>query len=254
MTYNQKDGTKRWDNNAERWHRLYGENDPNRHDLLDPIILEILGNVKEKRVLDAGCGDGYMCRKLAKLGATVTGVEISQKMLAYAIEEQKHNPLTIDYHHADCSFVSFLSDSSFDVVVTNNVIQDMADYENAFKEFSRLLKPGSMYLHIENHPCFTTPILGWVKNERGEKLYRKVDYYFNRGPFLVSWRTISGMVPSVNWHRTLGDIMNALIDNGLSIKRVIEPEPPEIWKKSRPEFMDGARIPDFIVIVCQREK
>jgi len=252
MTYNQTDGTKHWDKNAESWHRFYGENDPNRRDLLDPIILEVLGNIKGKRVLDAGCGDGYMCRKLARLGATVTGVEISQKMLEYAIEEQKGNPLSISYQQADCASL-FLPTSSFDIVLTNNVIQDVEDYKAAFKEFNRVLKHGGTYLHIENHPCFTTPVWGWVKDEKGNKLYKKVDRYFERGPFAILWDPRHG-IESINWHRTLGDIMNSLIDSGFAIRRVIEPEPPELWKTELPNFMDGARIPNFIVLVCQRDK
>jgi ubiquinone/menaquinone biosynthesis C-methylase UbiE len=253
MTFNQKDGTERWDNNAESWHRLYGEKDPNRCDLLDPIILEVLGDIKNKKVLDAGCGDGYLSRKLAKLGAKVTGVEISQKMLDYALKEQKQNRSPINYNQADCTSMAFLPDKSFDIVITNNVIQDVAEYHSAFKEFSRVLKPGGTYLHIENHPCFATPVWGWVKDEKGIKLYKKVDHYFKRGPFLMLWDARNG-IESVYWHRTLGDIMNSIIENGFSIRRVIEPEPPEIWKTTHPNFMDSARIPDFIVIVCQKEK
>jgi len=54
MTFNQNDGTQRWDNNAEQWHKLFGENDLNRCDLLDPVILQILEDVKGKTILDAG--------------------------------------------------------------------------------------------------------------------------------------------------------------------------------------------------------
>jgi 2-polyprenyl-3-methyl-5-hydroxy-6-metoxy-1,4-benzoquinol methylase len=157
MTLSQDDGRKRWDDNADQWHRLFGENDLNRRDLLDPIILQVMGDVTGKQILDTGCGDGYLCRKLARLGASITGVEISKKMLGFAVEEQKIAPLTISYHHANCSSLPFLSASTFDVVVTNNVIQDIADYQGAFREFSRLLKPGGTYLHIVNHPCFMTP-------------------------------------------------------------------------------------------------
>lgn len=58
---------------------------------------------------------------------------------------------------------------------------------------------------------------------------------------------------TILWHRTLGDIMNTLIDCKFRISRVIEPEPPESWEREHPERMDGARIPDFIMLVCQRE-
>lgn len=252
MTLSQDDGTKRWDNNAEQWHRLFGENDLNRRDLLDPIILQVLEDVKGRQILDAGCGDGYLSRKLAQLGASITSVELSRKMLDFAIELQKRSPLTISYHHADCSSLPFLSASTFDVVVTNNVVQDMADYQGAFREFSRLLKPGGTYLHIANHPCFMTPVWGWVKDEKGEKLYRKVDHYFKRGPFLCPWGPRSGMKPTVYWHRTLGDIMNELLSCEFRINKVIEPEPPESWKTAHIERMDGGRIPDFLVLVCEK--
>ncbi len=252
MIFSQEDGTKRWDNNAEQWHKLFGENDLNRCDLLDPIILRVLGDVKGKKILDAGCGDGYLCRKLARQGGFVTGVEISKKMLDFALEEQRREPLTISYRHASCTSMPFLAASTFDVVVTNNVIQDNADYQGAFREFSRLLKPGGTYLHIANHPCFMTPVWGWVRDDKGQRLYRKVDYYFKRGPFLCPWGPGSGMEPTVYWHRTLGDIVNELISCDFRIKKVIEPEPPEAWKDKHPNRMDGARIPDFLILVCDR--
>jgi SAM-dependent methyltransferase len=252
MNLDQNQGTRIWDRNAEEWHRSFGERDPNRSDLLDPLILDLLGEVKGKRILDAGCGDGYLSRKLARLGAQVTGVEISERMLAYARQEQEHEPLEISYHLASCSSLSFLPDSAFDVVLTNNVIQDLADYQEAFREFCRLLRPGGTYLHIANHPCFMTPVWGWVRDEEGRRLHRKVDHYFQRGPFLCPWGAKSGMEPTVYWHRTLSDIMNELISCGFQIARVIEPEPPECWRSMCPDRMDGARMPDFLVLVCRR--
>ena len=132
MTFNQNDSTQRWDNNAEAWHRSFGEKDLNRRDLIDPIILQVLGDIKDKHILDAGCGDGYLSRKLARLGASVAGVECSPKMLDFAIDEEKKEHLTITYHLADCTSLPFLSVGIFDVVLTNNVIQDVANYQEAF--------------------------------------------------------------------------------------------------------------------------
>jgi ubiquinone/menaquinone biosynthesis C-methylase UbiE len=253
MTYTQKDGTERWDRNATAWHERFGEKDPNRSDLLDPIILDVLGDVRGKRILDAGCGDGYLSRKLARLGAAVTGVECAEVMIAFALNEQKRRPLSITYDRGDITSMPFISDGAFDIVLTNNVIQDVADYEAAFDEFARVVKKGGLYLHIENHPCFATPYTAWAKDEKGEKLYRRVDNYFARGPWLANWGPRSGMEPTIAWHRTLGDIMNGLTARGFRIEKVIEPEPPDVWRTAHPERMDAARIPDFIVLVCRRE-
>ena len=253
MTFGQNDGTQRWDNNAKQWHSLFGEKDLNRSELLDPIIFQVLGDVNGKTILDAGCGDGYLSRKLAKLGANVSGIECAKKMLDFATDEQNKTPLAIQYHEADCTAMPFLSDTMFEIVITNNVIQDVADYQRAFKEYSRVLKRGGIYLHIENHPCFMTPVFGWVKDTEGEKLYRKVDQYFKRGPFLTPWSKQSGMEPTVYWHRTLGDMVNTLIECNFRIMRVLEPEPPESWVTDHPGMMDAGRIPDFLGLVCTKE-
>ena len=187
MTYTQDDARERWDRNAAQWSQMFGENDLSRHDLLDPIILQILGDVSGKHVLDAGCGEGYLSRKLAKLGALVTGVELSPKMLSFEIEEQNREPLDIVYHNANIASLPFLPNHSFDIVVTNNVIQDTEDYQGAFQEFSRLLRPNGTYLQIVNHPCFATPGCGWERDANGNRLYWKVDHYFNRGSFPIKW-------------------------------------------------------------------
>ena len=236
--------------NADQWHLLYGENDPNRRDMLDPIILRLLGDPRDKRLLDAGCGDGYLCRKLAKLGAQVTGVERSIKMLAFALETQKTDPLPITYRNADITSLSFLPSGFFDAIITNNVIQDTANYLAAFDEFGRILKASGTYIHIVNHPCFSTPTFGWVKDDNGNKLYRKVDRYFDRGSFAIPWGTGSGMAPTIFWHRTLGDQVNGLISRGFRIEEVIEPEPPAFWYTTHPERLDAARIPDFLILFC----
>ncbi len=254
MTYRQGDAVERWDRNAAHWNQFFGANDPSRRDLLDPIILEILGDVSGKRVLDAGCGEGYLSRKLAKLGATVTGVELSQGMLSFALEEQNREPLGITFHNANVTSLPFLSDRSFDVVITNNVIQDVEDYEGAFREFSRLLRPGGTYLQVVNHPCFATPGCGWERDANGNRLHWKVDYYFKRGPFPIAWRPETGMEPTISWHRTLGDLVNTLISCGFRITRLIEPEPPESWFHLHPEmYKSDSRKPDFMIIVCSRE-
>ncbi len=104
-------------------------------------------------------------------------------MLAFALDDQENDPLNIRYYHARCASLPFLPDSAFDVVLTNNVIQDLADYQGAFREFGRLLRSGGTYLHIANHPCFMTPVKGWEREEEGRRLHRKSTTTFSGAHF-----------------------------------------------------------------------
>ena len=56
------------------------EGDLTRKYLLNPAIFALLGDVRGKIILDAGCGQGYLCRLLAKKGAHVTGIEPSEDL------------------------------------------------------------------------------------------------------------------------------------------------------------------------------
>ena len=47
-------------------------------------FLELIGRVEGLSVLDAGCGEGYLGRKLFGLGAAVTGLDVSQKLITIA--------------------------------------------------------------------------------------------------------------------------------------------------------------------------
>ena len=117
MAYTQSDATRQWNRNAQSWHRYYGENDPNRRDLLDPLILDLLGDVSGKRILDAGCGDGYFSRKLRAKGAIVTGVEAAAEMLALATGEESKTQPAISYHLGSVSSMDFLAGDIFDTVI-----------------------------------------------------------------------------------------------------------------------------------------
>nr|WP_240486268.1 class I SAM-dependent methyltransferase [Bacillus haynesii] len=105
---------------------------------LNPAIFSLIDMVKNQRVLDAGCGEGYFSRLLAKAGASVTAVDYSPRMIDIA-KERTPDDLPIEYRHGNCEDLNMLEDKNFDLIISNMVIQDLADYEEAFQEMHRLL-------------------------------------------------------------------------------------------------------------------
>src|ERR1035437_7690475 len=95
------------------------DGDDGRKYLLNPTILRMLGALEGRRLLDAGCGQGYLCRKFASRGAVVTGVEPSSRLLGYAIHPEADHPLDISYFQRDLSRLGILDDAPFDAVIAN---------------------------------------------------------------------------------------------------------------------------------------
>jgi 2-polyprenyl-6-hydroxyphenyl methylase/3-demethylubiquinone-9 3-methyltransferase len=77
-----------------------------------------------KSALDVGCGAGLLCEPLARLGASVTGVDAAEENVAAARLHAEGSGLTIEYRHGD---VAELGLTGFDLVVSMEVLEHVAD-------------------------------------------------------------------------------------------------------------------------------
>src|SRR5688500_4981274 len=87
-----------WNGAAEAW-EVFVESgaDYYRWHVHGPALLEACGEVRERRVLDLGCGQGYFSRELARRGARVVGIDLSDQLIQIAREHQDREPLDIEY-------------------------------------------------------------------------------------------------------------------------------------------------------------
>src|SRR5690349_11351644 len=92
------------------------EGDFGRKHLLNPTIFALLGDVTGRRILDAGCGQGYLSRMLARRGAIVSGVEPAEGWFHYSLARETVEPLGITYLQRDLSALTGL-EHRFDAVV-----------------------------------------------------------------------------------------------------------------------------------------
>jgi len=238
---------KRWDDFAEDMGRAYTtEGDLNRIYLLNPAILQLVGELKEKNVLDAGCGEGYLSRKMLALGAKVTAFDHSPRMVEVA--KQKSKGLNIPIFQGDFQELSMIKDNEFDIVVSNMVIHDVPDHNLAIREAYRVLKPGGIFVFSILHPCFDTPESGWVKDSNGNKMYWKVSKYFAQG--VVRQETSNGSI--LMFHRTLSNYFKTLRQYGFVIDDMIEPEPTDEAIEAHNDYMSFKNICHFIVIKAMK--
>jgi SAM-dependent methyltransferase len=209
------------------------EGDLVRKYLLNPALFALLGEVSGKSMLDAGCGQGYLCRLLAKKGAHVTGLEPSEAFFTYACQREQSEPLGIDYLQADLSAWEPVP-NAFDAVIANMVLMDIPDYLPALHACVAALKRGGQLLLSLLHPCFEEPGAAWKT-----KGYVEVRDYFRERAVPQRYGFFI--------HCPLSAYLNSVIDAGCTIQRVIEPQ----LEESIARQYDAERyhdVPGYIVI------
>ena len=254
------DDTKiRWEKTSQNWmQNLDGseedKGDASREFIIDPALWKQLGDVKGLRILDAGCGNGYLSRQLAQKGAIVTGIDFSKHFVSFCKNKEKKEQLGCEFHKGSLTDMSFIESNTFDVVVSNIVMVDVQDYQKAFVEINRVLKPKGRFVWSNLHPAFGSfnqyfYRLPFDTPRNEERLFLLVDRYFDSGAVLTSWGNIK---PIWQFHRTLQEYTQALFKAGFLIREIIEPKPSleTIRLNPRSVAFDADRIPFFIIYDC----
>ena len=130
----------------ELWQSLPAELDPPDRELRTRFLL---GHVERgERVLDLGCGDGWLTAELDRAGAVVTGVEVAQP----AVDRARAAHPELDVRLAPIDGPLPLEDSACDVVWASEVIEHVADTARWLSEVRRVLRPaGRLLLTTPNH-------------------------------------------------------------------------------------------------------
>lgn len=257
----EEDISQQWNEAARSWIEFVrsGKNYYSEY-LNGPALRRMIGNVEGKRVLDIGCGEGYCSRIFAKAGAEVTGIDISEIMIKAAREEERRHPLGVKYLVADAAKLDMLDSECFDVAFCYMAMGDIENYEGAIAEASRVLKTGGRFVVVMEHPCFSTRFIdgkrvgGWETRVREdgskEYLYYRVEDYSQRHSFAFEWKhdRLSSSFVTTGFHRTLSDYVNALVEHGLAVQRLDEPQPMEEGVRVHPPMKKHYRVPQSIVI------
>ena len=196
-----------------------------------PWIIQHIINEKPNRVLDVGCGTGYLSNEIAKNVKYCHGIDASEKSIDIAKRKYCRSNLCFEVH----AIKDFNPSMCFDACVANMVFMDDPEWIDSIKNIYDILPVGGKLFMIITHPCF------WPKywNYQHEPWFDYMDEVFIENAFSVSLTEPMGR--STHIHRPLSHYIQGLIETGLIIEEIEEPFPngacPDGYEYAYPRFL-----------------
>jgi len=192
-----------------------------------PACLALLGDVRDRRVLDAACGPGIYAQLLVERGATVTGFDVSPRMIELAASRVP----TACFRTRDLEDpLDWVDDEAFDTALCALAIEYVDDRVGALRELHRVLAPGGTLVLSRLHPT-----ADWLRHGGDYFAARVVEETWDRG-----WDVRFWIAPL---EQTCAEIADA----GFVIERLVEPRPvPEARAVDPERYERYAAAPCFV--------
>ena len=183
---------------------------------LNEIELNLLGDIKGKTILHLQCHFGQDSLSLARMGATVTGIDFSTEAIKIAKEANEQLKQNATFICCDLYSLPQHLDKQFDIVFTSygtiGWLPDMKAWANIVAKF---LKPNGSFVFVEFHP-----VVWMLDNNFSQIAYS----YFNREPIIENEQGTYAekdaplQLQSIGWNHSLHEVMQNLLDEGLSLQ------------------------------------
>ncbi len=182
---------------------------------LKSIELDLLGDVAGKSILHLQCHFGQDSISLSKLGADVTGVDLSDKAIDTARKIAEEAGTNTAFICCDVYDLPKYTNQQFDIVFTSyGTIGWLPDLDLWAKVVAKHLKPDGRFVFVEFHPFV------WMFDDNFERIAYN---YFNSGAIVEtengSYADKAADISQeyVMWNHALSEVFNSLIQNGLAI-------------------------------------
>ncbi len=249
-----------WNDNAEAWiEGVRSGLDRFRKLFHDPHFYNLLPELNNLSVLDIGCGEGIVSRKMESMGARVTGLDISEKLIAAAKASSQEND-RLRYFVSSFEKMDCIPDQEFDLIVSVMALMDSPGLMEALAECRRVLRPGGILVFSVTHPVSDRAELEFENNSAGIPVRAKLESYFDQTPWQDVWSFTredglkASKEPFKIWchPRKVSDYLNALGKNRFFCDRMEEPQPDETVCRNDPSKLlwQWRILPFYLMIRC----
>lgn len=209
------------------------------HDPIMPRFLTLLGDVSGLLTLDAGCGEGYISRILARHGAQVTGIDSAASLIEIA--RAKDPAGSIVYQVADLSQPLPAYQSHFDLIASHLVLNDVYDYQGFLTTLGAVAKPGGHLVLSLNNP-YSYVVRGHITN------------YFESGKAFPYRGMAEAGVKVHFYQRTLEEYLDACVSAGWQLQHLLDiPTPEGTFTRRSDTFIPvGYHFPFFMILSLRK--
>jgi SAM-dependent methyltransferase len=182
---------------------------------LNDIELSLLGDVSGKSILHLQCHFGQDTLSLARAGATVTGVDLSDKAIEKARELASHLNLPAEFICCDLYDLPAHLHQSFDLVFTSyGTIGWLPDLDKWAAIIAQYTKPGGHFVIVEFHPA------SWMFDND----FKTIAYSYFKSNAIIeaeegTYADTAAPIKaeSVSWNHSIGEVFQSLKKAGLTI-------------------------------------
>lgn len=210
-----------------------------------PALRAMLPELAGMDVLDLGCGFGYYCRWAAEQGArTVTGFDLSEKMLAQAAAVCAGFPVTLE--RADLETAD-LGVERFDLAFSSLAVHYIADFDGFMARVRRALRDGGRFVFSMEHPVFAARSDPEFVTRADGRQVAAVDEYLREGERRTNW-IADGVV---KYHRLISTTIMSLKRAGFELEAIDEWAASDADIAAHPEWAKERYEPMFLLFATR---
>ncbi len=199
-----------------------------------PATISLLPDIKNKKVLDAGCAGGWYTKWILDHEADVIAIDFNKQMVE--ITKKRTDGKGIIKQADLNNQLDFITDNSVDIIIASLVLHYIKDWSNILSEFNRILKINGKLIFSVHHP-----FMDYLLFDR--------ENYFTLELLNDEWLMDNEKIKVQFYGRPLSKIIQPVIDHGFIIEKLLEPMPTEEFKNAMPEtYVKLTKQPQFLFI------
>ena len=247
---------------SEFWNQISGaKGQTYKEYIVDPEMFKLVGVVKNKAVLDLGCGNGYLGPIFLKKGAKkVILLDVSEANIGHA--KKRSSSPKLKFICQDATKKWKIPSQSLDIIFSDMMLNEIENIKTPMKEAARVLKKGGVFIFAVTHPAWDLFEFAKKKFLGSSPIIPDAGPYFFRGYnyFVMSTESLKPEAggeykKSFNvehFQRPIEDYFNEAVGAGFTIKKIVEPPLTKKILEDFPGYNEMGEHPIGLIFLGQR--